>query len=499
MTRPFVVASLGLTATVAFLVGLIVAGGQAPAASPSSGPPVPREFAVSGASLSLPGGIAGATSFADVAEHLNPTVVNIDATSRGPGWDRRQTPVLPGRPDLFDRPFDPDRGEGREGIGTGFVFDPSGLILTNHHVIAGAERVMVRFASGQQVRAAIVGSDPETDIAVLKVDTGGLLLAAPLGDSDRLRVGEWVCAIGNPLAYEHSVTVGVVSFIGRKLSETSLERYIQTDAAINLGNSGGPLINARGEVVGINAAVSSRGSSIGFAVPINQARAILPALMADGRVSRGFLGAVVQPVTPELRRSLGLGAATGALVQDVVAGSPAARAGLRPYDVVLDVNGEPASTNDTLAAAMASLRPGAPVTVHLMRDGRTVALATRLSERPRSGASEESPPAAGARLEMRGPALGLFVRELDREFRMRYRVPDEARGVVVSKVEPLSPASDADIARGHVVLEINRRETATVDAFRREVGAARAGDVLTFYLFNPDRQQRELRSVHVEP
>lgn len=499
MTRPFVVASLSLTAVVAFLVGLSLSGGAAPAAAPVASPPPPHDFVAAATPWPAPGAVSGAASFADVAEQLNPTVVNVDATSRGSGWERRRAPTLPGRPDFFDRPFDPDRGDGHEGMGTGFVFDPAGLILTNHHVIAGAERVTVRLAGGRQLRAVVVGSDPETDIAVLKVDAGAPLVAASLGDSDRLRVGEWVCAIGNPLAFEHSVTVGVVSFIGRKLSEASPDRYIQTDAAINLGNSGGPLINVKGEVVGINAAVSSRGSNIGFAVPINQAREILPALMAEGRVSRGYLGAVVQAVTPELRRSLGLGSAAGAVVQDVVPGSPAARAGLRPYDVLLDVDGEPAGSNDALVTSLALRHPGTPVTLHLVRDGRPVVVSTRLAEHPVLRSSETGQPTAGARLDVRGPALGLFVRELDREFRMRYRVPDDAQGVVVSKVEPLSPASDADIARGHVVLEINRHPTATVDDFRREASAARPGDVLTFFLFNPDRQQRELRTLRVEP
>lgn len=496
MMRPFVVATLGLTAAVAFLVGLLVGGGRGPAEGPSASPPSPREFTVSAPPLPA-GAMVSSASFADVAEHLNPTVVNIDATSRGSVWSgRRFTPSLPERPDLFDRPFQRDRDEGREGLGTGFVFDPSGLILTSQHVVAGAERVTVRLAGGRQLRAAIVGADAETDIAVLKVDAGGPLVAAPLGDSDRLRVGEWVCAIGNPLAYEHSVTVGVVSFIGRKLSEASLERYIQTDAAINLGNSGGPLINARGEVVGINAAVSAKGSNIGFAVPINQAREILPALLEYGRVSRGYLGLTVQPLTADLRRSLGLSVAKGALVQDVEAGSPADRAGVQPYDVIVDVEGEPAGTNDDLVAVVAARRPGSQVALRVVRDGRPFSLMAKLAERPGTEAVRE---AAGARLDMRGPALGLFVRELDREFRMRYRVPDDWRGVVVSRVEPLSPASDAQIARGHVVLEINRHATATVDDFRREVASAREGEVLTFFLFNPDRQQRELRTVRAEP
>ncbi len=444
-------------------------------------------------------GMVGApVSFADVAERLNPAVVDVDASSRGAsGRGRRALPSLPGRPDLFER--DPTREDGREGLGTGFIFDPSGLILTNHHVIEGADRVTVRLASGRRLRATVVGTDAETDVAVLRVDAGGPLVAAPLGDSDRLRVGEWVCAIGNPLAYEHSVTVGVVSYLGRQLSDRSTERFIQTDAAINLGNSGGPLIDARGQVVGINAAVSARGTSIGFAVPINRARAILPALLETGRVSRGYLGVTVRPLSDDLRRSLGLTLHRGALVQDVAQGSPAARAGIRAYDVLQDVADEPVTTDDALVAAMAVRPPGSAVSVHLVRDGRPVRLTAKLAERPGGVPVRDASRRRPARLGLRGPALGLFVRDLDGEFRMRYRVPDADQGVVVSKVEPLSPAADAAIARGHLVLEINRRPTPTVEDYRREVADAAPGDVLAFYLFDPDEQRHELRTVRVEP
>jgi serine protease Do len=193
---------------------------------------------------------AAAVSFADVAETLNPAVVNIDATSRNVRYRRRSAAELPESPDLFNRPQEREREGPRRGAGTGFIIDELGHILTNHHVIEGADRIMVRLTDGRTLRAARVGSDPDTDIALIRIESPRPLPFAPLGDSDGLRVGEWVVAIGNPLAYEHTVTVGVVSFIGRKLFDNSLDRYIQTDAAINFGNSGGPLINARGEVIG---------------------------------------------------------------------------------------------------------------------------------------------------------------------------------------------------------------------------------------------------------
>ena len=235
---------------------------------------------------------------------------------------------------------------------------------------------MVRSASpssssdGRSLRARVVGSDAATDIALLKVDSPAPLPAAPLGDSSTLRVGEWVCAIGNPLAYEHTVTVGVVSYLGRKLFDASLDDYIQTDAAINFGNSGGPLINARGEVIGINAAISWRASSIGFAIPINQASAILPQLKSRGRVSRGYLGITLRDLDPDLGQSLGLTGVSGALVQDVSAGSPGERAGLHVYDVIVSVDGEDVRTNDDLIRRIAARPPGSTVKLRLLRDNR---------------------------------------------------------------------------------------------------------------------------------
>ena len=259
-------------------------------------------------------------NFADVVEKINPAVVNIDATAAGSNENRRRRPGLP--PDGFDRP-DGSRGDStRRGSGSGFIIDADGSILTNEHVIAGMDRIVVKLSDGRTLRARVVGADPDTDIALLKVDGQQGLPVAPLGDSSSLRTGEWVCAIGNPLGYEHSVTVGVVSYVGRKLFNASLDNYIQTDAAINFGNSGGPLINSRGEVIGINAAISSRASSIGFAVPISGAAAILPQLRARGRVSRGYIGVGLREIDTDLQRALQLPVNRGAIVQDVTPGSP---------------------------------------------------------------------------------------------------------------------------------------------------------------------------------
>src|SRR3954447_20869002 len=350
MSRRFTVVTLALTAVVAFLVGAILAGGVVRSAASAGAPSKPAPAIRVASRTSTGPAMASLVNFADVVERLNPAVVNIDTTTRGFERKRRNRAPSPGDP--FDAPFDfgnpRDRDSPRRGAGSGFIIDADGSILTNNHVVDRAERITVKLSDGRSMRARLIGADPDTDIALIKVDGQSGLPVAPLGDSATLRMGEWVCAIGNPLGYEHTVTVGVVSFLGRKLFDMSLDNYIQTDAAINFGNSGGPLINSRGEVIGINAAISSRASSIGFAVPINGASGILPQLRTRGRVSRGYIGVQLREVDADLQRSLNLPVSRGAFVQDVTGGSPAERAGLRPYDVILSFDGARVGNDDDL-------------------------------------------------------------------------------------------------------------------------------------------------------
>ena len=493
MNRRFVLVTIALTATAAFLVGLIVAGSLTPTTAESDNGRASMRRVVPHAPVVPAGGV----NFADIAERINPAVVNIDATSRG----RVQLPDgHPIPPELFG-PGGEGRGDSdvpRKGAGSGVIIDGDGFVLTNHHVIDRAERITVKLSDGRTLRARLVGTDPIIDIALIKVETTQPLPFAPLGDSDFLRVGEWVCAIGNPLAYEHTVTVGVVSYIGRKLFDSSLDNYIQTDAAINFGNSGGPLINGRGEVIGINAAISSRASNIGFAVPVNQAVAILPQLKERGRVSRGFIGVALRDVDPDLQRSLRLSTSRGALVQDVNAGSPGDRAGLRVYDLIIAVDGAAVATNDELIRTVAARVPGTTVRLNVLRDGRPVLATVKLAERP--GREE---PVAGVR-ERPAPSsrptsqsIGLTVRDLDADARQRYALPRELQGVVVWRVEPMSPAFDAEIERGAVVLEINRRAVTSAADYRRLTASARTGDVLAFYLYVPDAG-RTLRAVRID-
>jgi serine protease Do len=506
MTRRFAWFTIGLTACVSFLVGMVVTGTLSPTTADSA-----PSIAAARARDDRPfmPGIAGVVNFADVAERINPAVVNIDASSRSRRQNRipSGSGVTPPRPDALDDPFEFRRRGGdapRRGAGTGFIIDDDGHILTNHHVIENAERITVKLTDGRSLRAEVVGVDADTDIALIRVqpDGKGRLAHAVLGDSDDLRVGEWVCAIGNPLAYEHTVTVGVVSFIGRKLFDMSLDNYIQTDAAINFGNSGGPLINARGEVIGINSAISRQASSIGFAVPINQAKAILPQLKEKGVVSRGYIGVALRDVDPDLQHSLQLPQTAGALVQDVTPGSPGERAGLKPYDLITAVDGRDVLTNDQLIRDIAGRIPGSTARIEVIRDGRRHEVGVKLAERspvrrlPGRAQGDGRPERS---MQGIGPGeLGLTVIEIDDSNAHRFDVPDGMTGLLVQRVEPMSVAQDAGIDRGQVILEINRQPVRSVAGMRRVLAAVRPGDAMAVFLYVPDIEQKSIRTVRMD-
>ena len=439
-------------------------------------------------------------NFADVAERINPAVVNIDAASKPRG--RASARLFQRGADDPDGARDPDVP--RQGAGSGFIVDREGYILTNYHVVEGAERITVTLADGRVFRGTVVGSDPAIDVALVRIPKTSNLPEAPLGNSDELRAGEWVCAIGNPLGYVHSVTVGVVSFIGRKLFDQSLDYYIQTDAAINFGNSGGPLINARGEVVGINSAISSKASSIGFALPINQAVAVLPQLKSTGRVSRGFIGVTLTDVTPALRQALGLVVADGAMVQDVTPRSPAERAGLRAYDVIVEVEGRRVTSDQELIEDISARQPGTVARLDVVREGRRQTMSVKLAERPTRGDEAEVPPARQDGLARPAPRpvdsaapIGVTVRKMDRMFIGRLEIPESVQGVIVERVDPTGAARQA-IRRGFVILEVNRKPTPTVGDYQRIVEAVRPGDVLAIYYYDPAVAQRSVVTVVVD-
>ncbi len=502
MSRRFTFVTVALTAIVAFLVGAIVAGGfLRPGVEAQATISAPRRAAVAADTSTIgaprPTG-ATLVSFADVVDRVNAAVVNIDASSAGPAADarRRNRLGLPDSPEMFERP----REAPRRGSGSGFIVDADGSILTNNHVIEGAERILVKLSDGRSLRARVIGADPDTDIALLKVDGQSNLPVAPLGDSTTLRMGEWVCAIGNPLGYEHSVTVGVISYLGRKLFDSSLDDYIQTDAAINFGNSGGPLINTRGEVIGINAAISSRASNIGFAVPINGAIAILPQLRARGRVARGYIGVALRDLDADLQRSLHISTASGAVVQDVTDGSPASRAGIRPYDVIVGFEGVAVANDDELIHEIAARAPGTTAQLRIIRDEREFTTTVKLSERPGRDADGKPAPAPSANPlpPGRDSLLGLTVRDLDAAAFNRLKLPQTTRGVLITRVDPLSAAYDAELQRGTVLMEINRKPIISLADYTRLSAAVRPGDVLTLYVYIPDVAQRQLKTVRID-
>src|SRR5438034_2204825 len=394
MQRAALVLSFSLVAGVAGLLGVLAAGGGVVNAVPP-------------ASASMAG---GPPNFADIVQRVNPAVVNITVTEGAPEGRSRSA---------HDRDGDgPRRGEG-----SGFIVDAQGFILTNHHVVASPNRIRVRLADKREFTATLVGSDPATDLALLKIGALGLPTVA-LGDSDRLRVGEWVCAIGNPYRFDHSVTVGVVSSKGRKIYDPSFDSYIQTDAAINPGNSGGPLVNVAGEAIGINSAVSLQGQGIGFAVPINVAREVLAQLRSQGRVTRGYLGIQLQDLDPDLQRLVGIPASQGAVVIDVVDGEPGQAAGLKRYDVITALQGQPIEDGDHLVRAVAAKAPGSTVSLTVFRDRKYLNLSARLTEREAQEAVGEltvEPADSGPAPE--GDALGLVVSDLTRRVRANMGMP----------------------------------------------------------------------------
>ncbi len=495
----FTLVTLGLTAVVAFLLGAIFAGvGTSPSAvvvAPrGAAPPSVPHFWPAPGSAALP-------DFADVVSRVNPAVVNIEATWRSPDA-AEETPSddrPPTLPNGLPAPAPPRRERPRLGAGSGFIIDADGSILTNHHVVERAERITVKLSDGRTFRAHVIGSDPDTDIALIKIDGQTDLPVAPLGDSDTLRMGEWVCAIGNPLTYEHTVTVGVVSYLGRKIFDASLDDYIQTDAAINYGNSGGPLINSRGEVIGINAAISSKANNIGFAVPINGATAILAQLRANGRVSRGYVGVALRDVDADLREALKLPHAGGALVQDVTENSPGQVAGLRPYDVILAIDDTDVADDHALIQEISSRAPGSSARLRVLRDGLERTIPVKLAERPTrpSATTRAEPLKVSTPREPLEPdaRLGASLREIDR--RMAARLPDGAEGVVVSRVEPMGAAFDAGVERGMIIVEVNRRRVRTATDVWNAVADAPQGDVLTLYLWAPEIRQHQLKTVRL--
>ncbi len=425
-------------------------------------------------------------SFADLAERLSPAVVNVFTTQTvQTQTDNNPPPEFqfpPGSPfeEFFKEFFDRNRPGKRNGrprratsLGSGFVIAENGLVVTNNHVIQGADEISVRLADGRRFDAEVVGRDPKTDVALLKINDDVELPYVEFGNSDKLRVGDWVMAIGNPFGLGNSVTAGIVSARGRDIQMGSYDDFIQTDASINRGNSGGPLFNMDGEVIGINTAIfSPSGGSvgIGFAIPSAQATAVLKQLKKFGRTRRGWLGVSIQTVTEEIAEGLGLKKAKGALVAGVLEGGPAEKSGLQQGDVILEFDGKEISSMRGLPRIVAETEIGKEVSVKLWRKGEEIDIAVTLgeleeAEKRLANATPEAPAGAPKKIA----ALGMTIAPADVELRKKFELDADESGVVVVEVDGDSAAAEKGIRAGDVIVEVSQQEVSQPSEVLREV------------------------------
>jgi serine protease Do len=419
-------------------------------------------------------------NFSDLAEKVRPGVVNIQVVKKLKNVDFgfRGNPFGEQNPfgDFFAPFFEgnPPAGEFKQqGVGSGFVISQDGYILTNNHVVEDADQIKVKLSNGKEYAGKVVGRDPKTDLAIVKIEKSSDLHPLTLGNSEDLKVGSWVVAIGSPFGLEQTVTAGIVSAKGRVIGSGPYDNFIQTDASINPGNSGGPLINMRGEVVGINTAIIPNGQGIGFAIPINTAKEIVPQLEEKGHVTRGWLGVSIQEVTPELAKSFNLKEKTGALVAQVVPGSPAEKAGIEQGDVIVEFDGKEVSGSKDLPRIVAITPIGKAVTIKLSRDGKIVDRQVKVGE------LEEKVEVAKAPASHK--PLGITVQNLTPEIAKGLGLKKDT-GVVVARVEPGSPAANAGIQTGDVILEVDRKPIKDVNDFVQKIEKAKDQDNILLFL-----------------
>jgi serine protease Do len=476
-TRSRTIASFFSVTMAALLVGAVVTHEvrrpEAAQADPAQGTPA--------AATTRPGSNVTLDTFRDIARARTNGVVNINTSKvvKRRGGDLRD---FFGGSDPFERFFGPrsDDGGGRQeretqrALGSGFVIDKDGTILTNRHVIEGADQINVSLSDGTRYDAKLIGRDPRTDVALLKIEPKGPLTVLELGDSDQTEVGEWVMAIGNPFGLGgNSVTVGVVSYRGRPLTlgtqGTSID-MIQTDAAINPGNSGGPLLNTRGQVIGINTLIITQGvpqsAGVGFAVPINVATEILPQLREKGKVIRGWLGVQIQQLTEDLARTYKIKEPKGAVISEVTKESPAEKAGVRPDDVVVGVDGRAVEDNNDLSRYIAGKAPGTTVRLKVVRAGAEKEIPVTLGTFPDADVAD-----AGE--EAQKPQLGMTLRDMTPDLADRLDLPRGSKGVVVMEVEAGEAAEEAGLARGDVIVSVNGAAVDGVSTFESEIAKAK--------------------------
>jgi serine protease Do len=405
----------------------------------------------------------------ELAERVKPSVVNV-LPSQGPGRSR-------------DNPR--ERMPNSPGSGSGVIIDPAGHIITNNHVVGEATEVEVRLSDRTKYIAQVVGKDPDTDLAVLKVTTDRPLPSAQLGDSTSVKVGQWVIAVGNPFGLDRTVTLGVVSGIGREnMNLSRYENFIQTDASINPGNSGGPLFNMYGEIIGINTAIINFAQGIGFAIPSNMAKQVMQQLLQRGKVIRGWLGVGIQPVTADLASKFGVSENEGVLVNEVFENDPAAQAGVKPGDIITKVDGKIVDTPNMLSRLIAALPPGAIASVEVVRDGKRQILPVPLSERRDTAVVASVPP---SRSEIK---LGIDVQDLTPELAEKFKLKD-LTGVLIAKVEQGSVAHAEGLREGDLIKEVNRTEVNAVADFTTAVSKTKRGETILL------RVLRETRAFYV--
>ena len=427
-----------------------------------------------------------------VAKRVKPAVVAVGVSQTV------EAPMVPFGSDEFLRRFfgvEPDeRGRGgstrrfeRQGLGSGVVVDADGYILTNNHVVAEADQISVRLADGRDFKARVIGTDPATDIAVIHIKADHLPVAQ-LGNSDKVEVGDLALAIGSPFGLEQTVTMGIISATGRAgMGITDYEYFLQTDAAINPGNSGGPLVNLRGQVIGVNTAIASRSGGymgVGFSVPINLASEVMKRIRQTGKVVRGWLGVGIQPLTPELAQSMKLKADEGVVISQVFGGGPAAKAGLKAGDVVLEYNGKPVKASYDLQSAVAWTAPGTSATLTIVRDGKRMTLKVEVEERP-SRPELAKAERSGGQTELK--ELGLQVSAVTPEAAQRYGYR-AGQGVLITEVEPGSPAGIAGLKRGMLIVEVAGQKAASVAEFRQAVRKADLARGIPMLVRTGDRQ-----------
>ncbi len=423
-------------------------------------------------------------SFTDLAAESSPAVVNIRTvtTLKSDGRVYRHFFGGPNRPndpfqDFFRKFFD-DQNPGQfrqDSLGSGFIFDAEGYIVTNNHVIAGADEVQVKLKNGIEFDAEIVGTDAATDLALIKIKPDQNLPVLTLGDSDQLKVGQWVIAIGNPFGLEHTVTSGIISAKGRLIGAGPYDDFIQTDASINPGNSGGPLINMNGEVVGINTAIVAGGAGIGFAIPINMAKSVINQLKESGEVSRGWLGVAIQDLDAELKRYYGV--ENGVLVAEVFPGDPAEQAGIQAKDIVISVNGAPVVTSRELSKRIADIPEGGTAELEINRGGKIKKIKVKVAKRDdaKVAVRPEDP------TQPSFDALGLQVADITPEIASQLQIKD-TEGAVVMAVTSGSAAEKAGFAAGDLIREINRKPVKNVKDYQAIIDKAKKGDSLEFLL-----------------